>query len=93
MPAAKSGSNDSSSRISPRSFPYDVVFSETRITSRTPVATISPISETISDGVRDTKDPRKRGIAQKAHLRSQPLASLTEATGPVPKRMRGTGGL
>ncbi len=47
-------------------------------------------SASSSSGVRETNAPRNAGIAQNAQRRSQPLASFSEATGPVSSRRRRT---
>ena len=47
-------------------------------------------SASSSSGVRETNAPRNAGIAQNAQRRSQPLASFSEATGPVSSRRRST---
>ena len=86
--AASSGSSVSSSRRSPRSLPYDVEFSLTRTSSRTPCSASQRASVSTSAGRRDTNEPRKDGIAQNVQRRSQPEASLSGATGPLPSRRR-----
>ncbi len=86
--AASSGSSVSSSRRSPRSLPYDVLFSLTRNTSRTPSPASQRASASTSEGRRLTKEPRKLGIAQNEHRRSQPLASFNGAIGPPASRRR-----
>ena len=86
--AASCGSRPSSNRRSPRSLPYDVVFSLTRNSSRTPCSPSQAASLRISAGGRDRNAPRNDGIAQKLHRRSQPDASFTGATGDVPRRRR-----
>ena len=88
--AASCGSSFSSARGSPRSLPYEVEFSLTSTSSRTPVLASHSASASISSGVRETNAPRNDGIAQNAHRRSQPLASFSEATGPVSSRRRST---
>jgi hypothetical protein len=74
--------------MSPRSFPYDVEFSLTSTSSRTPWPASHAASVSTSCGRRDTNEPRKVGIAQKVHRRSQPLASFSAAVGPSPSRIR-----
>ena len=82
------GSSASSARRSPRSLPYDVEFSLTSTSSRAPVAASHRASASTSAGGRDTNEPRKDGIAQNAHRRSQPDASFRYATGPSSSRCR-----
>ena len=43
-------------------------------------------------GRRDTNEPRKAGMAQNVHRRSQPEAIFSEAHGAEPSRARTTGG-
>ncbi len=43
-------------------------------------------------GRRETKEPRKAGMAQKVQRRSQPEAIFSEAQGADPSRARTTGG-
>ena len=86
--AASSGSSVSSRRRSPRSLPYDVEFSLTRNSSRTPCAASHRASASTSAGRRQTNEPRKLGIAQNEQRRSQPLASLSGAIGPPSSRRR-----
>ena len=90
--AASSGSSVSSSRRSPRSLPYDVEFSLTRTSSRTPWSASQPASASSSGGRRDTNAPRNAGIAQNVQRRSQPQASLSGAgrtvAEPHPQRTR-----
>src|SRR3954447_4247218 len=90
--AASSGSRLSSRRRSPRSLPYDVLFSLTRNTSRTPSPASQRASLRTSDGRRLTNEPRKLGMAQNEQRRSQPLASFSGAIGPPPRRRRTTRG-
>ena len=80
-PLASSGSSVSSSRRSPRSLPYDVEFSLTSTTSRTPWLG-EPLAPRrgASGGRRETNEPRKAGIAQNEHRRSHPTASFSGAT-------------
>ncbi len=80
----------SSAWESARSLPYEVVFSETRLSSLTPSAASQAASARISSGVRETNEPRKDGMAQKVQRRSQPEASLRFATGPSVRRLRTT---
>jgi hypothetical protein len=89
--AASWGSSFSSALGSPRSFPYEVLFSLTSTSSRTPDRASHSASASSSCGSRETKAPRKAGMAQNAHLRSQPLASLRLATGPLSSRRRRIG--
>ena len=86
--SASSGSSVSSSRRSPRSLPYDVLFSLTRNSSRTPSPASQRASATTSEGRRLTNEPRKLGMAQKEQRRSQPLASFSGAIGPPSRRRR-----
>src|ERR1041385_6193147 len=86
--SASSGSNDSSRRMSPRSLPYEVLFSETSMTSLTPCSASHLVSFSTSLGRREMKEPRKDGMAQKVQRRSQPEASFTEATGAPSSRRR-----
>lgn len=74
--------------MSPRSLPYEVLFSETSMTSFTPCSASQRVSPRTSEGRREMKEPRKDGMAQKEQRRSQPEASFTEATGLVPSRRR-----
>ncbi len=89
--AASCGSSFSSSRGSPRSLPYEVEFSLTSTSSRTPCSASHSASASSSSGVRETNAPRNDGIAQNAQRRSQPQASFSEATGPASSRRRSTG--
>ena len=89
---ASSGSSVSSSRRSPRSLPYDVEFSLTSTSSRTPCSASQRASARTSDGRRETKAPRKLGIAQNVQRRSQPRASFSGATGLSSSRRRTTVG-
>lgn len=57
------------------------------MTSLTPCSASQRVSPSTSEGRREMKEPRKDGMAQKVHRRSQPEASFTEATGLVPSRM------
>src|SRR5829696_7263476 len=91
--AASSGSSASSRRRSPRSLPYDVEFSLTRTSSRTPRSASQRASASSSSGGRETNAPRKDGIAQNEHRRSQPEASLSGATGESSSRRRSSGGV
>ena len=86
--SARSGSSDSSSLMSPRSLPYEVLFSETSMTSLTPCSASHLVSFSTSLGRREMKEPRKDGMAQKVQRRSQPEASFTEATGAPSSRRR-----
>ena len=70
--------------------PYDVEFSLTRNSSRTPSLASHRASSSTSVGRRLTNEPRKDGMAQKVQRRSQPEASLSGAIGPVVKRVRWT---
>ena len=90
--AASSGSSVSSSRRSPRSLPYDVEFSLTRNSSRTPCSASHRASVSTSAGRRETNAPRNDGIAQKAQRRSQPEAILSGAHGRPSSRRRTTRG-
>ena len=74
--------------MSPRSLPYEVLFSLTRTISRTPCPASHWASFSTSEGRREMKEPRKAGMAQKEQRRSQPEASLTEATGLSSSRLR-----
>ena len=85
---AISGRIVSIKRRSPKSFPYDVVFSLTRNSSDTPLAASHFASSKISTGRRETNEPRKYGIAQNEHRRSHPDAILSGAHGAFPKRLR-----
>src|SRR5690606_30416620 len=80
------------SRRSPRSLPYDVEFSLTRNSSRTPCSASQRASASRSSGGRDRNAPRNLGIAQNVQRRSQPEASLRGAYGPVPSLLRYTRG-
>lgn len=86
--SASSGSRVSSRRMSPRSLPYEVLFSETSMISLTPCSASQRVSPSTSLGRREMKEPRKDGMAQKEQRRSQPEASLTEATGLLSRRRR-----
>ena len=72
--------------------PYDVEFSLTRNSSRTPSAASQRASSRTSVGRRLTNEPRNDGIAQNVQRRSQPDASLSGAIGPVVSRERGATG-
>ena len=74
--------------MSPRSLPYEVLFSETSMTSLTPCSASQRVSFSTSQGRREMKEPRKDGMAQKEQRRSQPEASFTEATGAPSRRRR-----
>ena len=74
--------------MSPRSLPYDVEFSLTRKSSFTPWPASQSASSSTSVGRRETKEPRKDGIAQNEHRRSQPLANFSDAVGPDSRRRR-----
>ena len=82
--------------MSPRSLPYEVLFSETSMTSLTPCSASQRVSLSTSLGRREMKEPRKDGMAQKEQRRSQPEASFTEATGaavqPAAQRRARAGG-
>ncbi|CAB4829911.1 unannotated protein [freshwater metagenome] len=86
--SAKSGNNFSINVRSPRSFPYEVVFSLTKKSSLTPLVDNQRASSNISVGRRETNAPRKYGIAQKEQRRSQPDAIFSGAHGALPKRLR-----
>ena len=58
-------------------------FSLTRNSSRTPSAASQRASSRTSVGRRLTNEPRNVGIAQNVQRRSQPLASLSGAIGPL----------
>src|SRR3984957_11853313 len=88
--AARSGRTSSSSRRLPRSLPYDVEFSLTRNSSRTPWLASQRASARISGGRRDTNAPRKDGMAQNEQRRSQPDAIFSGATTPADSRRRNT---
>ncbi len=61
--------------------------------SFTPCSASHRVSFSTSLGRREMKEPRKDGMAQKEQRRSQPEASLTEATGaPSRRRRRGARG-
>src|SRR5450755_971412 len=90
--AASCGSASASSLRLPRSLPYDVEFSLTSSSSRTPCSASQAASATRSGTGRDTNAPRKAGIAQNVHLRSQPDAILSGATTPPPSLRRSTRG-
>ena len=90
--AASSGSIVSSSRRSPRSLPYDVEFSLTRNSSRTPCSPSQRASVSTSAGRRDRNAPRNAGIAQNAQRRSQPEAIFSGAQGRPSSRRRSTRG-
>ena len=66
-------------------------FSLTSSTSRTPRSASQRASASTSAGGRDTNDPRKDGIAQKAQRRSQPLAIFSGAQGRWSSLVRSTG--
>ncbi|GAA3295174.1 hypothetical protein GCM10020295_21630 [Streptomyces cinereospinus] len=72
------------------------MFSETSMISFTPCSASHRVSFSTSPGRREMKEPRKDGMAQKEQRRSQPEASLTEATGlpssPAPQRRARAGG-
>src|SRR5215831_19854437 len=89
---ASSGSTDSSSRRSPRSLPYDVEFSLTSRSSRTPWPASHSASASSSGGRRETNAPRKAGMAQNEQRRSQPDAILSGAVTPPVNRRRITRG-
>src|ERR1700733_8751653 len=91
--AARSGRTSSSSRRLPRSLPYEVEFSLTRNSSRTPWLASQRASARISGGRRDTNAPRKDGMAQNEQRRSQPDAIFSGATTPAVSRRRNTGPL
>src|ERR1044072_3841994 len=74
--------------MSPRSLPYEVLFSETSMTSFTPCSASHRVSPSTSEGRREMNEPRKDGMAQKEHRRSHPEASFTEATGLFPSLRR-----
>src|SRR5271170_3721439 len=88
--AARSGRTSSSSRRLPRSLPYDVEFSLTRNSSRTPWLASQRASARISGGRRDTNAPRNDGMAQNEQRRSQPDAIFSGATTPADSRRRNT---
>src|ERR1700752_1657846 len=88
--AARSGRTSSSSRRLPRSLPYDVEFSLTRNSSRTPWLASQRASAKISGGRRDTNAPRNDGMAQNAQRRSQPAAISSGAPPPADSRRRNT---
>src|SRR5260370_20616553 len=87
---ARSGRTSSSSRRLPRSLPYDVEFSLTRNSSRTPWLASQRASAKISGGRRDTNAPRNDGMAQNEQRRSQPDAIFSGATTPADTRRRKT---
>jgi hypothetical protein len=72
--------------------PYDVLFSLTSTSSRTPCSASQWASASTSDGRRLTNEPRKLGMAQNEQRRSQPEASLSGATGLSSSRRRTTAG-
>ena len=86
--AASSGSSVSSSRRSPRSLPYEVEFSLTSTSSRTPCSASQAASASTSAAGGRRTQPRKAGMAQKVQRRSQPEASFSGAGGPSPSRRR-----
>ena len=88
----KSGKSFSSNLKSPRSLPYEVEFSLTKRSSRTPFSPSQAASSKISPGSRETNEPRNAGIAQKVHLRSQPEAIFNGAQGVDSRRLRYTCG-
>src|SRR5580658_7006915 len=88
--AARSGRTSSSSRRLPRSLPYDVEFSLTSTSSRTPWLASQRASARISGGRRDTNAPRNDGMAQNEQRRSQPDAIFSGATTPADSRRRNT---
>jgi hypothetical protein len=69
-----------------------VEFSLTSTSSRTPWSASQRASASTSDGRRETNAPRKLGMAQNEQRRSQPLASLSGATGLSSRRRRTTAG-
>src|ERR1039458_7099558 len=60
--AARSGRTSSSSRRLPRSLPYEVEFSLTSTSSRTPLSASQRASAKISGGRRETNAPRKDDV-------------------------------
>lgn len=58
------------------------------MTSLTPCSASQRVSPSTSLGRREMKEPRKDGMAQKEQRRSQPEASLTDATGLLSRRRR-----
>ena len=81
--SANCGSISSIALIFPKSFPYEVVFSLTKKISLTPLSANHLASLIISSCVRETKAPRKNGIAQKVQRRSHPAAIFNGATGAL----------
>ena len=87
--AASAGSRSTSARVPPgRSLPYEVEFSLTSTSSRTPCPASQAASPRTSRGGRETNEPRNDGIAQNAQRRSQPEASLSGAYGLSESRTR-----
>ena len=82
------GKRASSKFMSPRSLPYEVVFSLTKNSSRTPRSLSHTASAIMSVGRLETNEPRKAGIAQNVHLRSQPFAIFKGAYGFESRRRR-----
>src|SRR6266700_5119731 len=90
--AASAGKTSSRSRRFPRSLPYDVEFSLTSTSSRTPSPASQAASASRSAGSRETNAPRKDGIAQKVHRRSHPDAIFSGAASPRDSLRRSTRG-
>ncbi len=85
------GSMVSRRRMSPRSLPYEVLFGDQHDLLDALLGQPAGLVQHVAG--RETKEPRKDGMAQKEQRRSQPEASFTEATGePSRRRRRGARG-